>query len=41
MENLKKKVTTLKAAATIISTLISTKESIKLNSLTLYNETPG
>jgi hypothetical protein len=41
MENLKKKVTTLKAAAAIINTLIPTKESVRLNSLTLYNSTLG
>ena len=41
MENLKKKVTTFKAAATIINTLILTKENIRLNSPTLYNGTPG
>jgi hypothetical protein len=41
MENLKKEVTTLKAAATIINTLIPTKESIRLNSPTPYNSTPG
>jgi hypothetical protein len=41
MENLKKEVTILKAAATIINTLIPTKESIRLNSPTLYNNTPG
>jgi hypothetical protein len=41
MENLKKEVTTLKAAAAIINTLISTKESVRLNSPTLYNSTLG
>lgn len=41
MENLKREITTLKAAATIINTLISTKESIRLNSLTPYNGTPS
>jgi len=41
MENLKREVTTLKAAAAIINTLILTKESIRLNSPTPYNGTPG
>jgi hypothetical protein len=41
MENLKKEVTTLRATATIINILILTKESVKLNSLTLYNGTLG
>jgi hypothetical protein len=41
MENLKKEVTTLRATTTIINTLILTKESIRLNSLTLYNSTLG
>ena len=41
MENLRKEVTTLRAAATIINTLIPTKESVRLNSSTPYNRTPG
>jgi hypothetical protein len=41
MENLKKKVTTLKATAIIINTLILTKKSVRLNSPTLYNSTLG
>jgi hypothetical protein len=41
IENLKKEVTTLRAAAAIINTPIPTKESIKLNSPTPYNRTPG
>ena len=41
MENLKREVTTLKAAAAIINTLIPTKKSIRLNSPTPYNKTPG
>jgi hypothetical protein len=41
MENLKKEVTTFRAAATIINTLIPTKESVRLNSLTLYNSILG
>jgi hypothetical protein len=41
MENLKKEVTIFKAAAAIINTLIPIKESVRLNSLTLYNGIPG
>jgi len=41
VENLKKEVTTLRAAAAIINTPISNKESVKLNSPTPYDGTPG
>ena len=41
MENLKREVTTLKAAAAIVNTPIPTKESVRLNSPTPYNGTPG
>jgi len=41
MENLRKEVTILRAAAAIVNTLIPTKESVRLNSLTPYDGTPG
>jgi len=41
MENLKKEVTILRAAAAIINTLIPTKKNVRLNSPTPYNGTPG
>jgi hypothetical protein len=41
MENLRKEVTTLRAAAAIVNTPIPTKESVRLNSPTPYDGTPG